>query len=208
MTKYSYKLENEVYRLYEDETPISTPDGNPIIAESEPLAQKLVEALEAGEDFTSPDSLLTFHYTYCNLIADYKQEDLIADYTDCMCYDNLLGDAYLMFRQPSPVRQSVATYLDDNSMEFFMDMNMYQITAVLTLYTISHSWALPYYVVADLVEHAGTEDYADLKEDFMNDIVECELSEYNVDPNEASYKRHLKELSKAIDLFVEYFTLQ
>lgn len=208
MAKYSYKLENEVYRLYEDDKPISTPDGNPIIAESETLAHKLVEAFEKSNDFTAPDSLLTFHYTYCNLIADYKQEDLIADYADCMNYDNLLGDAYLMFRQPSPVRQAIATYLDDNSMEFFVDMNMYQLTAVLTLYTISHSWALPYYVVSDLVEHAGTEDYADLKEDFMNDIVECELGEFDVDPDEASYKRHLKELSKAIDLFVEYFTMQ
>ena len=207
MAKYSYKLENEVYRLYEDEKPSSTPNGNPIIAESETLAQKLVEAFEKSNDFTAPDSLLTFHYTYCNLIADYKREDLIADYIGCMCYDNLIGDAYLMFRQPSPVKQAVATYLDDNSMEYFMDMNLYQLTAVLTLYTISHSWALPYYVVADLVEHAGTEAYADLKEDFMNDVIECELSEFDVNPDEAFYKRHLNELSKTIDLFVEYFTL-
>lgn len=35
MPKYSYKHENETFRLYEDENPISTPHGNPVVSKTE-----------------------------------------------------------------------------------------------------------------------------------------------------------------------------
>lgn len=208
MAKYSYKFENEVYRLYEDDQLMRTPHEHPIIAETESLAQKLIQALERGEDFTAGDSILTFHYTYCNLIADYELDGLIADYIDCMNYDNLLSDAYLMFRQTSPVKQTIAVCLDNSAMEFFLPMNFHQLASVLTLYTIMHSWAMPYYVVNDLVAHKDEEGYAALKEAFMRDITECEATEFDIEPESAEYKRHIATLSKTIDLFVEYFTME
>jgi len=211
MAKYSYKLDNEVYCLYENDKPISTPHGNPIIAETESLAHKLVEALEQGKDYMSGDSILTYHYTYCNLIADYSLEDLAEGLGQYADYDHLLYDDYLMFRQDAPVKQAIADFLGREIPEAFKQMNFYQLSAMVVINSMRHSWVLPYMLVIDVIEQIDEqmdeEDITELKEEFIDDIAEFEANEFGDDTDSDEYQAHLDAFSKTIDMFIEYFTM-
>ena len=208
MATYSYKFENDVYRLYEDGQPMSTQKGHPIITANEALAQKLVDDLRRGKTFASDDSLLAYHYTYCNMVAEHTLDELVAHYSESMNYANLIDDCFLMFRQSAPVRQTVAAYFAENASDFFRSMNYYQFAAFVILGTISDSWMFPYYVVSYLVEQIGQADYDEEKEQFVHDVVQYQSDTLDIDPHSPTYGNHLQHLRKTIDVFVEYFTME
>lgn len=211
MAHFSNKQEGDGFRLYKDDSPLSTPHGNPVTAESEDLAKKLVEALTKRKGYTSSSSILTYHYTYCNLVADYSQEFIADDFGKCTNYDNLMNDNYLMFRQPSPVRQAIAVYFEKNLPERFHMYNLYQLAAVLVVHTTTYSWMLSHYIITEICEPLYDEnndtDYETLKQEFMDDLEEFECEELGGDPDDKDYKKHLKDISSMIDAFVYYFTL-
>ena len=126
MAKYTYKQENNKYVVYKDGKPLTNPHGIVITTDNEELAKKMEEALKKRKGYTSPKSILTYHYTYSNLKEKYDQEFIVNDFSNSANYDALMGDNYLMFRQPSPVRQAIAVYfekeLPDFEIEFRKDM--------------------------------------------------------------------------------------
>ena len=191
MAKYTYKQENNKYVFYKDEKPLTNPHGivittdneelakkmdekpltNPhgivITTDNEELAKKMEEALKKRKGYISPKSILTYHYTYCNLKENYDQEFIVNDFSNSANYEALMGDNYLMFRQPSPVRQAIAVYFEKELPECFKMYNLYQLTAVLVVLTAYESWMLSHYIITDICEklfdEEGDADYETLK---------------------------------------------
>ena len=106
MAEFNYKLEDGKYTLYKDGKPLTNPHGIVITTDNEELAKKMEEALKKRKGYTSPKSILTYHYTYSNLKENYDHEFIVNDFSNSANYEALMGDNYLMFRQPSPVTTS------------------------------------------------------------------------------------------------------
>ena len=208
MAEYTYKSENGRYLLYEDDKPLRNPNDVVIATSNEDLAKVLVEELAADKGFTSPASLLTYHYTYCNLEREDFSE-LVDQFCQSANYDVLMDDEYLMFHQDSPIKQAVASYMETDYPELFKSFNLYQLTAILVVFTAYHTLMLSYYIIADIcIPLAEDEDadYESLKESFMEDLEDFERGE-GFDEEYRDYSQHLKNISAMIDVFVYYFNL-
>lgn len=211
MAEFNYKLEDGKYTLYKDGKPLTNPHGVVITTDNEELAKKIEETLKKRKGYTSPKSILTYHYTFCNLKESCGQEFVVNDFSESANYDALMGDSYLMFRQPSPVRQAIASYYEKELPRCFQMYNLYQLTAVLVVLTAYESWMLSHYIITDICEKLFDEeedaDYETLKQEFLDDLEEFECDELGEDPDDKAYIKHLKEISDMIDTFVYYFSL-
>ena len=210
MAKYTYKQENGEYVFYEEGKPLKTPHEAPIKTDNEELAKLLLTNLEHKAGYESPTSLLTYHYTFCNLMTDYTLEFIADDFSNCVNYDSLMGDDYLMFRQDSPVKQAIAVYFEKELPELFHQYDLYQLSAILVINTAFDSWMLSHYIIADIIEPLKDNedaDFAALKEEFLDDLEEYECEEFGCDPEDEAYIRHRKEISDTIEAFVYYFIL-
>ena len=211
MAEFNYKLADGKYTLYKDEKPLTNPHGIVITTDNEELAKKIEEALKKRKGYTSPKSILTYHYTYSNLKENYDHEFIVNDFSNSANYEALMGDNYLMFRQPSPVRQTIAVYFEKELPECFKMYNLYQLTAVLVVLTAYESWMLSHYIITDICEklfdEEGDADYKTLKQELLDDLEEFECDELGGDPDDKAYVKHLKEIGDMIDTFVYYFTL-
>lgn len=211
MADYTYKLENDEYVFYEDGKVLTTPNGAVVKTTNKKLADLLLITLEHSPDYSSPTSLLTYHYTYCNLKKDYTLEFIADDFSNCVGAESLMNDDYLMFRQTSPVWLSIAVFFEKELTEHFHAYNWYQLSAVLVIQTAFHSWMLSQYIIADLLElldDGKDEEFDALKEDFLDDLEEYECERFGCNPDDEAYIRHRQEMSDTIDTFVLYFTLQ
>ena len=211
MAEFNYKLEDGKYVFYKDGKPLMNPHGIVITTDNEELAKKMEEALKKRKGYTSPKSILTYHYTYSNLKENYDHEFIVNDFSNSANYEALMGDNYLMFRQPSPVRQAIAVYFEKELPGCFQMYNLYQLTAVLVVLTAYNSWMLSHYIISDICEKLFDEeedaDYESLKQEFLDDLEEFECDELGGDPDDKAYVKHLKEIGDMIDTFVYYFTL-
>ena len=126
MANYTYKLEDGEYVFYKDGKVLETPNDVVIKTTNERLAKLLLTNLEHKMDYTAPFSFLTYHYTYCNLEAQFDQDFIADDFSNCVDYESLMNDDYLMFRQPSPVRQAIAQFFAEELPENFHKYNLYQ----------------------------------------------------------------------------------
>ncbi len=207
MAEYTYKSEDGKYILYEDNKPLRNPDDVVIATSDEDLAKVLVEELAADKGFTSPASLLTYHYTYCNLERENFAE-LVDQFCQSANYDVLMDDEYLMFHQDSPVRQAIASYMETDYPELFRSFDLYQLTAILVVFSAYQTLMLSYYIYADICIplSKGDDDYESLKESFMEDLEEFERGE-GFDEEYRDYPQHVKNISAMIDAFVYYFNL-
>lgn len=209
MADYTYKLENDEYVFYEDGEVLKTPHNAVIKTTNEKLAHLLLTNLEHFADYSSPTSLLTYHYTYCNLDAEATEEIIANDFSNCVDYDSLMADIYLMFRQPSPVSQAIAVYYEKNLPQIFHSYNMYQLSAILVIHTAFNSWMLSHYIISDLLEplYDGKDiDFQAEKEEFLDDLEEYECERFECDPEDDAYIKHRQEISDTIDTFALYFT--
>ena len=211
MAEFNYKLEDGKYVFYKDGKPLMNPHGIVITTDNEELAKNMEEALKKRKGYTSPKSILTYHYTYSNLKENYDHEFIVNDFSNSANYEALMGDNYLMFRQPSPVRQAIAVYFEKELPGCFQMYNLYQLTAVLVVLTAYNSWMLSHYIISDICEKLFDEeedaDYESLKQEFLDDLEEFECDELGGDPDDKAYVKHLKEIGDMIDTFVYYFTL-
>jgi hypothetical protein len=92
MAEFNYKLEDGKYTLYKDGKLLTNPHGIVITTDNEELAKKMEEALKKRKGYTSPKSILTYHYTYCNLKDSCGQEFVVNDFSESANYDALMGD--------------------------------------------------------------------------------------------------------------------
>lgn len=211
MADYTYKIENDEYVFYEDGEVLKTPHDAVVKTNNEDLAKQLLKNLENNPDYTSPTSLLTYHYAYCNLNAEFSKEFIADDFSRCASYDTLMDDDYLMFRQPSPVRQAIAVFFEKELPENFHNYNMYQLSAVLIISTVFRSWMLSQYIIADIILPYNEDedvDYDSLKEEFLDDLEEYESEELGWDPEDETYEKRRQLMSDTIEAFAYYFTLQ
>lgn len=211
MSDYTYKLENNEYVFYKDGEVLKTPHDAVVKTNNEDLAKQLLKNLENNPDYTSPTSLLTYHYAYCNLNAEFSKEFIADDFSRCASYDTLMDDDYLMLRQPSPVRQAIAVFFEKELPENFHNYNMYQLSAVLIISTVFRSWMLSQYIIADIILPYNEDedaDYDSLKEEFLDDLEEYESEELGWDPEDETYEKRRQLMSDTIEAFAYYFTLQ
>ncbi len=208
MAEYIYKQEGDKFVLYEDGAPLTNPDNVVIATSDEDLAKELVAELKAEKGYTSPASLLTYHYTYCNL-----ERNDFAEFVDQFChhtnYERLIWDEYLMFHQDSPVKQAIASYVETDYPELFKSYNLYQLTAILVVWCAYESLMLSYYIIADICNplmEDESADYESLKESFMEDLENFER-EQGYDQDYENYPQHLQNISGMIDAFIYYFNL-
>ena len=209
MAEYTYKNEGDRFVLYENDKPLTNPDGVVIVTSNEELAEDLVAELKEGKDYTSPSSLLAFHYTYCNL-EQRDREELLKQFAQVTDYERLIWDEYLMLHQSSPVKQAIASYMEAELPECLREYNLYQLTAIYLACTVYESIMLPYYIIADICTPLVDEedaDYESLKASFLEDLKEYECEVFEANPKEKSYKRHIQEIDGMIDAFVYYFNL-
>ena len=211
MAEYKYQLENNEYFLYEDGKMMTTPHGAVIKTENENLAKELIEELDAGKGFTSPSSLLTYHYTYCNLREQYDLKTLVEKFSISANCVALMSDEYLLFHQPSPIKQAYATYFEQALPECFKSYNFYQFAAIMVVLTAYESMMLAYYIIIDIYEKMlknETADYQTLKEEFLEDLQDYELEQFGIDfDNDNPHDEHLQNIDNMIDAFVQYFNL-
>jgi len=186
MANYTYKLENGEYVFYKDD-----------------------KVLEHKMGYSAPFSLLTYHYTYCNLEAQYDLNFIADDFSNCVDYEALMNDDYLMFRQPSPVRQAIAQFFAKELPENFHNYNLYQLTAILVIHSAFNSWMLSQYIIADMPLYDDEDaDLEALEEEFLDDLEEFECEEFGCDPEDEAYIRHCEDIKNTITSFLYYFTLE
>ena len=208
MAEYIYKQEGDKFVLYENGAPLTNPDNVVIATSNEDLAKELVAELKAEKGYTSPASLLTYHYTYCNLEqGDFAE--LVEQSCQHASYERLIWDEYLMLHQDSPVKQAIASYVETDYPELFKSYNLYQLTAILVVWCAYESLMLSYYIIADICNplmEDESADYESLKESFMEDLENFER-EQGYDQDYENYPQHLQNISGMIDAFVYYFNL-
>ena len=211
MANYTYKLENGEYVFYKDNKVLKTPNGVVVKTTKEELAKTLLTNLEHQMGYSAPFSFLTYHYTYCNLEAQYDQIFIADDFSNCVDYETLMNDDYLMFRQPSPVKQAIAQFFAKELPENFHNYNLYQLTAILVIHSAFNSWMLSQYIIADIIEPHYDDEDADLEaleEEFLDDLEEFECEEFGCDPDDDGFIRHLKEIGDMIDVFTYFFCME
>ena len=211
MANYTYKLENGEYVFYEDDKVLKTPNDVVVKTTKEELAKHLLTNLEHKMGYSAPFSLLTYHYTYCNLEAQYDLNFIADDFSNCVDYESLMNDDYLMFRQPSPVRQAIAQFFAKELPENFHNYNLYQLTAILVIQSAFNSWMLSQYIIADIILPYNEDedaDYDSLKEEFLDDLEEYESEELGWDPEDETYEKRRQLMSDMIEAFAYYFTFQ
>ena len=210
MKQYSYHKEGNEFVLYDGDNKLCNPDKEIISTESEELAIKLVEALKKGEDYNSSQSLLCYHYTYCNL-RQHDMEEFVKEFSSYMTYDAFLWDQYLMFKQGAPVKQAFAGAFSGLYSEKIKSFNKYQFVAILVLHQVYDSWMLSFRIIHDIIEKFGEDSYDSLKDSFMKELDEyerTELADMGEEIDEKRYDNYRKNLSKSIDTFIQYYTIK
>ena len=111
MADYTYKFEDNEYVIYNGDKKLCNLDNEIISTDNEGLAKKLVDALERGENYTYPGSILCYHYTYCNL-RHYSIEEFVKEFSSYMTYDAFLWDIpYVPSRSPCKTSSCYYVYV-------------------------------------------------------------------------------------------------
>ena len=206
-THYSYRRVGNHYVLYEDDKVHRQPHGRIVSTKQEGLAAKLVKALEKGEKYTVAQSLLCYHYTYCNYrrtSLKIIREQLVGE----MKYEHFLYDDYLMFGQNSAVRQSIAVYMSENYEWEIKSFNRYQLVAVQVVAYCYSSWMLPMHIVDHVIHEMKNRPYHTVKHEFLQSVEDFFLLTCDDEDDAKTFTAYRRRLSKTIDTFVYYFSLK
>ena len=81
---FSYQLKGDHLTIFKNKKKMHTPKGNIIYTYDEAFAKRIIKELEAEADYTSCASILCYHYTYCDLTAEYDQKTVAEDLLTCL----------------------------------------------------------------------------------------------------------------------------
>lgn len=154
---YSYTPKGDHFTIFKGKKKLHTPNGNVVIAYDEDLAKKVIAALEAEEDYTSPSSLLCYHFTYCDLIAQYDSATIHQDLVTC-CNDNLEDDPFFMFGHEEEDYEEVYSQTRSELLSFIKKASISQMVAMIVLYCSFDSLVLATCITRALV---GCDDQSD-----------------------------------------------
>lgn len=204
---YTFKKENGKFFLFDREKPLLTPKGNPVFTLNDSLARKIVKELSRSKGaYTSPASVLCYHYTYCDLCVQYSREDIVNDLKTYVT-DNLDTDDYLMLRQGDAEAGIIAASFKEVLPMEFKVYNMYQLMAVMVVLCSFDSVVLSHRFVEDIVRKLDAEqtNLPALKKSLIADLREYYADE-DVDQNELN--DYLSMIDKTIEAFVCYFNVK
>lgn len=204
---YSYRQQGNRYVLYCNGKVHRQPveNGRIVSTTHEELAAKLVEALERGESCCTAESLLIYHYIYCDIrnlsLREFRKE--ICDMAECMSdgfyrhFEDLIFGVYCDWSQI--FRDEIKTF------------NRYQLVAVDVVEYYYDSYVLPLLIIKHVVRKMENKSYRTVKHEFLDlmDEFYYQLYCYSDDtPDPKEVAAHRRHLSKAIDKFIYYFNLK
>lgn len=208
---YSYTQKGDHLTLYKGKKKVHTPNGNIVIASTEALAQRIASELEANADYTSCATALCYHYTYCDLIAQYDAATIADDLQNC-CRDNIIDDPLLFFRNASlrdeegNLQEIDEETLEQCSTAMLRDMsklinksNINQLVALIVIYCSFDSFALSWHIIS-LIANKGQDTALNSaeKDSFIADLKSyCSETELTCPDN----------IADIIDAFLYYYTL-
>lgn len=153
MTAFTFQPKGDHLTLFKNKKKMHTPKGNLIFAYDETLANRLIEELEKEADYTSCTSILCYHYTYCDLVAEYNQDTVAVDLLTCLDnnveYDPVIAlneDKAIEAMDDEEVDKLVNSFKKDMK-AFILNCTMPQLVAITVLYCAFDSLALPYHIV-------------------------------------------------------------
>ena len=148
---FSFQQKGDHLTIFKNKKKMHTPKGNIIYTFDEALANRIIEQLEAEADYTSCSSLLCYHYTYCDLTAEYDQKTVTEDLLTCLEH-NVEYDPFIAFREEKDIESMSDEEADklvktfkQQMMAFIGGCSMSQLVAITVLYCAFDSLALPYY---------------------------------------------------------------
>ena len=196
---FSFQQKGDHLTIFKNKKKMHTPKGNIIYTYSEDFANRIIKELEAEADYTSCASILCYHYTYCDLTAEYDQKTVAEDLLTCLDnnveYDPIIAlneDKTIESMSDEEVNQLVKTF-KQQMMAFIGGCSMSQLVAITVLYCAFDSLALPYYIVKDTM---GKE--ACSIEDFVEKLsVYCKREDIDMPAN----------MQETIAAFCEYWTV-
>lgn len=182
------------YYLLDNGKQVTTPGGAIVCTRSEELAHSLVESGNyTNGDYTSPTSLLCFHYSTLDFGLKWTDSEKEEQITSMLWWVHN-NDPFLLFRQHVPRHVIVPTFVDLLS-RVLPKLPVHQLMCFVILTTNLNSPMLAHYIVDSLIK---TEvEYDEWREDFLDD-----LEEYCED-NDLDFDREW--FGDMIDNFVEYF---
>ena len=158
MTEYSYQPKGDHLTIFKNKKKMHTPKGNILYTYDEPLAKRIIEELEKEADYTSCTSILCYHYTYCDLTAEYNHDTVAVDLLTCLDnnveYDPIIAlneEKEIEAMSDEEVDKLVKTFKKDMK-AFILGCSMPQLVAITVLYCAFDSLALPYHIVKRTIE--------------------------------------------------------
>ena len=209
MAKFTYTQKGDEFVIYKNKRPLKTPKGTPVVSKYEGLAKKIVLALENNEDYTSPTSILCYHYTYLELEKTYGRDIIADDLISHVTMEALMQDDYLMYRQDTPMKHVVASSMVNIVTKRIRTFNLYELTCYLVIWTTFQSWMLSHYIFTDIIYELGNEEacneYDELKEEFLSYLSDYECGYFNIDPDDDVFVKHAEGMEYIVDAFTYYF---
>lgn len=164
---YSYQPKGDHFTIFRDKKKIHTPKGNVITASTEAFAQRLVDELSADADYTSCASILCYHYTYLDLMAEYSQQQVAEDLLTCLD-ENVEYDPFIALDEEKAINKMTDEEADNlikvfkqQFKAFIAKATMQQLVGITVIYCTSESLALPYHILHSKKAGQSTENLID-----------------------------------------------
>lgn len=158
MTEYTFQPKGDHLTIFKNKKKMHTPKGNILYTYDESFANRIIEELEKEADYTSCTSILCYHYTYCDLTAEYNQDTVAVDLLTCLD-NNVEYDPVIALNEEKEIEAMSDEEVDKLVKSFKKDMktfilgcSMPQLVAITVLYCAFDSLALPYHIVKRTIE--------------------------------------------------------
>ena len=164
---FSFQPKGDHLTIFKNKKKMHTPKGYIIYTYDEAFAKRIIKELEAEADYTSCSSILCYHYTYCDLTAEYDQKTVAEDLLTCLDH-NVEYDPFIAFCEEKAIESMSDEEADkmvktfkQQMMTFIGGCSMSQLVAITVLYCAFDSLALPYYIVKETMGETAcsTDDF-------------------------------------------------
>lgn len=204
--QYSYSPKGDHLTIFKGKKKLHTPNGYVVTTYTPELAEHLIALLEKDTDNTSCASTLCYHYTYCDITAQYNESQVREDVKECL-KSNLYDDPLLMFKSeeilgcivtPDELTEeqynTVYNKVFSDFTEYVSKLNIYQLVSAIVIYVSFDSMALSWRFIKDIINNDAAN-----KEQFINSLKEfCKIAELECP----------KDIDAIIDAFTYYYNLK
>lgn len=157
---YSLRKEDDRYYLFHKDVYIKTPKGNRLSTTNVSLAAALLTALENGESFEDPVSVLAFHLFY---LDEGDQEETLRKEFGILPLDCFAADPYLMLGQDdSSDSATVAQHYFETIPSYLAALPLHKLIAYAALWSASDSLLLPFHIITRDVRGEDLPDAGEL----------------------------------------------